>query len=141
MLDANVFASDVLGLHCVESAPGEVIRRWRARAFTGVTSEHLISEVVRTLGEPFFSARVPAAESSSAILALQHGAIVTPITLHVSGIATHPEDDVVLATAISGNAGLLVTGDRQLQELGTRQGVTNLSPAEFIVLVGRESTP
>ena len=47
-------------------------------------------------------------------------------------IATHPEDDLVLATAVSAQADYLVTGDRQLLALGTYQGVRNVRAREFI---------
>lgn len=38
VLDANAFASGVLGARRPESTPGEIFRRWRARAFLLVTS-------------------------------------------------------------------------------------------------------
>jgi hypothetical protein len=43
-------------------------------------------------------------------------------------VATHPEDDLILATALSGAADYLITGDSKLQKLGTFQSVTILSP-------------
>ena len=42
-----------------------------------------------------------------------------PITAHVQGVATHAEDDLVLATAESAQADYLITGDKKLQRLGT----------------------
>lgn len=135
VLDANVFASGVLGLHRMESTPGEVMRRWHARAYTVVTSEHLIGEVTRTLADPFFRSRVPESESTSAIQALRQDAEVVLLTEQIVGEATHAEDDLVLATAISANADALVTGDRQLQRLETFRGVKILSPASFIELL------
>jgi putative PIN family toxin of toxin-antitoxin system len=139
VLDANVFASGVLGLHRAESTPGEVLRRWHARAFTVVTSEHLIGEVTRALAEPFFTSRIPAAESTSAIQALRLDADVIPITEQIVGEATHVEDDLVLATAISGKADILVTGDRQLLRLETFRGVSILGPARFIKLLNERA--
>jgi hypothetical protein len=58
-------------------------------------------------------------------------ATISPVTAIVRGAATHPEDDLVLATAVSARADCLVTGDRQLQRLGSYQGVSILSPALF----------
>jgi predicted nucleic acid-binding protein len=57
---------------------------------------------------------------------------VTPITTPVHGIATHPEDDVILATAVSAKADYLVTGDSKLQQVGTYQEVAILSPRRFL---------
>ena len=50
----------------------------------------------------------------------------------MSGVATHPEDDLVLATAVSAQADYLVTRDRQLLKLGSYQGVAIVSPTEFL---------
>jgi putative PIN family toxin of toxin-antitoxin system len=42
------------------------------------------------------------------------------------------DDDWVLATAIAGQAEAIVTGDGDLLELGTHQGIAILSPRQFI---------
>lgn len=60
------------------------------------------------------------------------------ITVEVHGVAAHPEDDLVLATALSGQADYLVTGDLKLQRLGTHQGVQILSPRAFLDVLERE---
>jgi len=57
---------------------------------------------------------------------------MTPLTVEVTGVATHPEDDLILATAVAGEASYLVTGDRKLRAVGAFQGVTILSPREFL---------
>ena len=59
----------------------------------------------------------------------------------MSGIATHPEDDVVLATAVSAKARYLVTGDAKLQDLRTYQDVTIFSARAFLTLVTAEQPP
>jgi uncharacterized protein len=50
-------------------------------------------------------------------------------------VATHPEDDLVLAAAVSAEAGYLVTGDRQLQQLGRFRGVDIVSPRAFLAIL------
>lgn len=132
VLDANVFASGVLGYRRPESTPGEIVRRWRTRAFTLITSEHLIAEIERTLADPFFASRIPAPESAAAVEALKRDAHLTALTVTVAGVATHPEDDLVLAAAVSAAAEYLVTGDKQLQRLGVYHGVTIVSPRDFL---------
>jgi predicted nucleic acid-binding protein len=67
----------------------------------------------------------------------QH-ALIIPITAHVQRVATHPEDDVILATAESAQAQYLVTGDRKLlQGLGAYKGVKPLSPSAFLDVLRR----
>jgi predicted nucleic acid-binding protein len=54
----------------------------------------------------------------------------------VAGVATHPEDDLVLATALSAGADYLVTGDRRFRtRVPHYQGVTLVSPAEFLAII------
>jgi predicted nucleic acid-binding protein len=53
----------------------------------------------------------------------------------VSGVATHREDDQILAAAVSARAEYLVTGDKQLQQLGIYQGVRVISPRAFLDLL------
>ena len=54
------------------------------------------------------------------------------------GVAEDAEDDLVLATAIAGGAGYLVTGDKFLQTLGHYQNVAILSPQQFLTLLADE---
>lgn len=51
---------------------------------------------------------------------------------------SNPEDDVVLATAVSAHADYLVTGDRQLLRLGAFEGVALISPAGFVEVLWPE---
>jgi len=53
----------------------------------------------------------------------------------MSGVATHPGDDQVLATAVSAQAEYLVTGDKNWQQVATYQGVRVISPRAFLDLL------
>ena len=59
VLDTNVLASGVAGIAREESTPGDLLRRWRAKAFTLVVSEPILTELVRTLTNPYFRSRLP----------------------------------------------------------------------------------
>jgi predicted nucleic acid-binding protein len=69
---------------------------------------------------------------------LESGPVATNISVEVHGIATHPEDDLILATAVSGRADYLVTGDRQLLALGSYQGVRIVTPRDFLAILEAE---
>ncbi len=132
VVDTNVLASGFAGILIPTSIPGEVVRQWRRGTYTLVTSQHIIAKLRRTLRKPYFRGRLTSRQSSEAIALLRQRAAVTPIASHVSGVATHPEDDAVLATAVSGRANYLITGDRPLQAVGNYRGITILSPAAFV---------
>jgi predicted nucleic acid-binding protein len=57
---------------------------------------------------------------------------VTELTAQVRGVATPPEDDAVLATALSGQAVILCTRDKQLLRLHSYRSVAILSPGELV---------
>ena len=63
--------------------------------------------------------------------------VVVPVAT-VQGIAADAEDDLVLATAVAGDARFLVTADKHLQGLSTYQGIEILSPRQFLDLLGPE---
>jgi len=70
--------------------------------------------------------------------ALREQALLTPIIETVAGVATHPEDDLILATSLSARADNLVTGDLKLRRLGRIGGVRIVSPREFLDLIGTQ---
>jgi putative PIN family toxin of toxin-antitoxin system len=83
----------------------------------------ILDELVRTFQKPYFRRYLMDKQSSRFLKLLQKRATVSPITVAVHDIATHPEDDLILATAVSAKADYLVTGDSKLQRLRTYQAV------------------
>jgi uncharacterized protein len=132
VLDSNVLASGIVGIDVLNSTPGELIRRWRRHELIIVTSDHILQEVERALAKPYFSSRLSARQASGAMQLLKRRTEHTGIKVTVSGIATHPEDDLVLATAISAKVQYLITGDTGLQSLDSFRGVRIMSPARFM---------
>jgi putative PIN family toxin of toxin-antitoxin system len=121
-----------------ESATSPLIRAWRTEQFELVLSEHIVDEVQHTLAGPYFSRFLTATDQELAIAAFRRFATIVPITAVVEGVATHPEDDLVLATAVSGQVDYLVTLDQQLLRLGTYQGVRIVSTREFLIILQAE---
>jgi predicted nucleic acid-binding protein len=105
---------------------------WRSGQFKVIVSVPIVEELERTLQKPYFHRSLTDTQSSRFLKLLRQRATVSPITASVRGIAPRPEDDVILATAASAKVGYLVTGDRKLQQVGTYQGVSILSPRRFL---------
>ena len=138
--DANALASGVIGLTVPASTPGALLRLWFADAFQLVTSDPILAELRRTFRKTYFRRRISPQQAQHALEVLRARAITVTLTVLVQGVASHPEDDLVLATALSANADYLVTGDRQLQKLGMYEGVVILSPRAFLdVLIEHSS--
>jgi uncharacterized protein len=136
VLDANALASGAVGFLIQESTPGQILRAWRDGQFELVLSEQLLAEVERTLDKAYFQARLTSPQVTQFLMMLNRQAIIVPLTATVVGVASHPEDDMVPATAISAEAEFLVTGDRQLLRLGSYEGVIIVSPREFLAMLG-----
>ena len=139
-IDANLLASGAVRLR-VDAAPVRLIDSWRAGRFTLVLSDPLLAEVDRTLTKPYFTQRLPATERQAFLDLLRRRAVLTPLTVSVTGIATHPEDDMVLATALSGNAQFVVTGDHKLLTLKSYAGLMLVSVHEFLATLPGLTAP
>ena len=134
-LDTNVLAPGIAG---AGSASNRLFRLWRDDAFTLIISRHILDELQRALQDPYFAARVPGGEVDEAMRQLTANATVVELSVEVQGVATPPEDDLVLATAISGEASVLCTRDKQLLKLRAFEGIEILSPGEFLGRIAGE---
>jgi putative PIN family toxin of toxin-antitoxin system len=132
VLDTNALASGIVGINRPTSASGLVVRRWRDGRFQLVTSAHILDELDDAFRKPYFRQRLSLAQIARVRRLFRADARIVPITAQVVGVATHPPDDLVLATALSAGAGYVVTGDKELQRLGSYQGVVILSPRAFL---------
>ena len=131
VLDANTIVSGMARFRTGTTAPAVILRAWTEDQFELLISDHIFSEVVRTLAKPWFRERVERDSYHAVIAGLAEHATPVSITDVVAGVATHSEDDLVLATVVSAGAEYLVTGDKQLQRLISYQGVDIVTPAMF----------
>jgi putative PIN family toxin of toxin-antitoxin system len=136
VLDTNVLVS---GFPAPTGVPGTLIDLWRRGVYLLVVSEPILMELAETWRDPYWAARFPSDESKAAIDLLRDMALVTPLTVEVAGVATHPEDDLILATAVSGGADYLVTGDRKVLAIGAFGNVTIFSPRAFLTRLAEDA--
>jgi putative PIN family toxin of toxin-antitoxin system len=130
-LDTNVLASGVITSE--QTINGQVIQAWRENKYSLILSEAILTELSRTLSQPYFSARLTAAQIEATVNLFRSEATIVPSIVTVAGVATHPEDDLILATALSGRAHYLVTRDEKLQEkVQEYKGVSIISPLVFL---------
>lgn len=127
VVDTNVLVSGLLRPGG-ESPPVLLLSLWRRKAFELFTSSHIRTEVARTLNSPYFAARVESTTREEFFRDLDEVATLVLLLRTVSGIATQPKDDPILATALNANADYLVTGDKALLDLGTFEGTVSLRP-------------
>jgi uncharacterized protein len=135
--DANLLAS---GLVAAEGGTiASIIDGWRLGRFEVALSQHIFDEFVRALAQPYFTGRVPSGVIATYIAFVSRHATFYALTVTISGVATHPEDDLVLASALSAGADYLVTGDRRLRSrVPAYQGTRVVSPAEFLAIISAD---
>jgi putative PIN family toxin of toxin-antitoxin system len=135
VFDANILVS---GFPAWRGTLAEMMRRWRNQEFEVILSEPILDEVERAWAKPYWRAQLPPDRVSLYMGAIQRRATMVTITAAIARIASHAEDDLVLATAISGGASHVVTGDRRLRAVGQHEGITMLTPREFVELLQRQ---
>ena len=130
-LDTNVLVAGIITNP--QTVNGQVIQAWRENKYSLVLSEAILTELSRTLSQPYFSARLTAAQIEATVTLFHSEAIIVPLLATVAGVATHPEDDLILATALSGRVDYLVTRDEKLRKnVQEYKGVVIVSPPVFL---------
>jgi putative PIN family toxin of toxin-antitoxin system len=135
VIDTNIYVSGIVGLNRLDSAPGEVVRRWRSGDFVLIASPALVDEVSRTLSNRYFAERVASIDRVLAIEALEQYGEQVELPLIVERAATQVEDDLILATALCGHSDVIVTGDKQLLKLANFHGISIVRVERFIALL------
>lgn len=133
VLDTNVLVSGAAGFLNPQSNPRKILQCWRANEFQLIISNPILSEAASTLQKPYFTHKLSSEQIISFLNLLKKKGKLIRITASVSGVATHSEDDLILATAVSGKADFLVTGDKPLSKaVPIYKGVKLVTPDEFL---------
>jgi putative PIN family toxin of toxin-antitoxin system len=133
--DSNVIVSASLRSN-PEAPPVILLDAWRAGRFEIAISQAIIDEVERTLSNRYFRPRVPVERLERIRLLYTLARLVHP-DIEVRGVASHPEDDLILSTAVSAEADYLVTGDAGLLAIDEYRGVRIVSPRDFLGVLRR----
>lgn len=135
-----VINTDVLisGLLSASGSSGEIIDHWLNGEFTLLTSDQMLSECERILEHPALQEglRLSAVPKDDLIAMLRDRSerAETP-RLYLSRVVRNPFDELVLASAIAGNVDYLVTEEVDLLALRKYDGVTIVSPEQFIQIL------
>ena len=128
VLDTNILVSALT--HPAGQAAGVVEALRRARSLL-VFSDPTLRELRETLGRPKLARYFTPAEQSNFLFALRQVSEIVAIRGIQMG-CRDADDDMVLETAVRGNADCVVTGDRDLLIMGAVDRVPILSPGAFL---------
>ena len=116
VLDTNIVISALLW----RGDPYRLLQLGVAGEFELLTSPVLIAELADVLGRTHLASRIAAQNMTAAALAAQYQSAaqsVSPQTVPAV-VTADPDDDHVLACAVTGHADLIVSGDKHLLGLG-----------------------
>lgn len=132
VLDTNVLVS---GLGWPRSLPGRIVDRAVHGRFVLVTSKPLLAELERVLAYPRLAKAIDG--PSELVRLISEVAVVVEPDREVTMIERDPADNRVLEAAVAASADYIVSGDTDLLEIGSFEGVRIVSPREFIASENR----
>jgi putative PIN family toxin of toxin-antitoxin system len=125
VLDTNVLVS---GLAYPESLPGRILNVWRQGGLEVVLSRYILDELVRVLPRLPRLLMTPSEIRDLADSFLFMADVVEPCAERDATLRDE-KDQLILGTLIAGQAGYLVTGDKDLLALAERYPI--VTPAVF----------
>ena len=130
VLDTNVIISGLLSEH---SPPRWLVDAWLDGRYILVTSLYQVEELSHVLTYPRVAGRVRLsdAEVNLILAALLSQSQVVPGVLQLPGVTRDPKDDPLVACAVEGAAEYLVSGDKDLLDLGKHGEIQVVTPREF----------
>lgn len=135
VVDTNMLASGAARFRDGVGTPVRIWQHWLLGDIELVISQPLFAEFARTVGKTYFANLESQEHYDMLAQMLQSDALLVVPDPSITGVATHPEDDLVLGTAVAGDAEYLVTGDAQLLKLETIGDCRIMSASAFVDLL------
>jgi len=130
VIDTGVLVSALIHR---QGTTGEVLRALRDGRFTAVYSTDLLVEIIDVLGRPSLRLKYHIEPDDISVvinLIRLRGDLVMPA--HKVTACRDPKDDRFLEAALAGAADCIVSGDTDLLDLTSFEGIPILRPAEFL---------
>jgi putative PIN family toxin of toxin-antitoxin system len=108
--------------------------RWPGDEIQMVTAPELIEELEGVLRRDYIQKLVRPQEGQALLDAIHLKAEVLPPLGAVPSYTRDPKDDKFVACALVGNAGYVITVDKDLLVLGELEGIRLVTPDEFVTL-------
>jgi len=128
--DTNTVVSGLLW----QGAPRQIIQACRHQRLTILSCPQLIAELADVLARKKFAARILRAELTPRQLVNDYSLLIeqlNPAPLPTP-ICRDPDDDIVLACALTGRADAIVSGDADLLTVKAFMGIPILTVNQFL---------
>lgn len=139
VVDTNIIVSGLLW----HGSPRHVLDAARNGAITLFTSVELLSELEDVLRRPKLASLITQVPSTPDELVEAYRALATVVTASPlpMPVSTDPDDDIVLACALTANAEAVVSGDDDLLRLTNYQNIQILTAAVLLGLLHPPAQP
>jgi hypothetical protein len=137
VLDTNVFVSALL---VPDSPPARILELILQGQLRLIISPGIIKEIGQVWQYPKVKKslkkhRLTEAEVAAAVIKILKVATITPGAEIARGVSPDPADDMILSCAVEGQADFIISGDQDLTELESYEGIKIVSPASFLKLL------
>ncbi len=131
VLDTNLLISYLL-------TNGETISRimihWEQGHFVYLQSPQMLDELIDVIHRPRLR-RYMKTDPQPLLDVIEMDAEPTQGKLVLPGACRDPKDDKFIACAVEGNADYIVTGDKDLLDLGVYQAIKMVRPRDFLMVL------
>lgn len=131
VIDTNVLVSIFLNMGKSRNLVIKLLKK-----HTVILSSQMLAELVDVLLRGKFNVASGQVERFISVLVRQ--AIVVPLNSTLKIVLEDPDDDVVLNTAISGEAEYIVSGDKHLLKIACYKNIKIVSVNEFSQLTAKK---
>ena len=127
VLDTNVLVSGIFF-----SGPlAEILRAWSRAKFRLVLSPEILDEYTRVSAE--LADQFPDIEIQRILdLVVMRSDVCSPAALPQQ-VCEDPQDDKFIAAAIDSRTKIIISGDKHLLRISGHQGISVLTPRQFVV--------
>lgn len=133
VIDTNVFVSSLIS---PKGKPADLIRAWKDNRIQVIVSPQIILEISKTLQKGKLTRRISPKQAFAIIHGIMnHAAMVSGEV--VLKLCRDPADDKFIACAVEGRADYIVTGDSDLLDLKTYEGVEIVTVESFLKILSR----
>ena len=139
VIDTNVFISIILNK--TDSPSRQIYKALQAGQFTSVLSEAIVREIDEVTNRPRIRKLIPYTDREIENFTsdfIQISAIVPSMVYSAVGL-TDPDDNIIIACALTGQADFIVTGDKKhLLPLKTYEGIHIVTPRAFLEVLDKQ---
>ena len=135
VLDTNVLVSGLISPH---GAPARIMAAWREEKIELVVSDPILQELGEVLNREKIRRYYQSVDRDlpvKLLTGLRRFARLVSGQIKVDLIEADPADNMFLSAALEARADFLVTGDHHLLQLQTYEGISIVSPVEFLAIL------